>query len=379
MILRFPDYYERFKCTADKCSDSCCIGWELDIDEKTYDFYKKTGGDFGKRLKEWMEDGSDETGACNTFRLNGERCPFLNDKNLCDIYINLGEGALCKVCAEYPRFTVEYGNIRERSMAFSCEEVGRLIFENEAPTTFKEKEIRDIELTESAEAIFINETEYIRDEAVRILQDRKKDFYERLTFYLNYVNKAQEVLNEEESYDGELLKRLKNIKTENFEVFSADFSELWEEIIYLLGGLESLNPEWENTLSELKKKFDLEMLSELEGFRETNNKINIYFEHIAVYFTFRYFTKAVYDGDILNKAKFAVFGFFVIRSMAALRYIKNNRKLDVGDIVDVCRIYSKEVEHSDDNVFYLMEEFLFSEKFETENLLKNIKTGGESN
>ena len=65
--------------------------------------------------------------------------------------------------------------------------------------------------------------------------------------------------------------------------------------------------------------------------------------------------------------------------MAALRYIKNNRKLDIGDIVDVCRIYSKEVEHSDDNVFYLMEEFLFSEKFETENLLKNIKTGGESN
>ena len=33
MILRVPDYYETFRCIAGECKDSCCIGWEIDIDE----------------------------------------------------------------------------------------------------------------------------------------------------------------------------------------------------------------------------------------------------------------------------------------------------------------------------------------------------------
>ena len=28
-----PDFYDSFKCIADKCTDSCCIGWEIDVDK----------------------------------------------------------------------------------------------------------------------------------------------------------------------------------------------------------------------------------------------------------------------------------------------------------------------------------------------------------
>lgn len=52
VILRVPDYYPKFSCIADKCKDSCCIGWEIDIDEDTYEFYKHTDGVIGKRLKD---------------------------------------------------------------------------------------------------------------------------------------------------------------------------------------------------------------------------------------------------------------------------------------------------------------------------------------
>ena len=31
-----PDYYKDFQCIADKCKDSCCIGWEIMIDSKSY-------------------------------------------------------------------------------------------------------------------------------------------------------------------------------------------------------------------------------------------------------------------------------------------------------------------------------------------------------
>ena len=34
-----PDYFNDFKCIGGKCEDSCCIGWDIDIDEVTYNIY----------------------------------------------------------------------------------------------------------------------------------------------------------------------------------------------------------------------------------------------------------------------------------------------------------------------------------------------------
>ena len=41
-----PDYLNSFKCIADKCRHSCCIGWEIDIDKNTLDFYKSIDDDY---------------------------------------------------------------------------------------------------------------------------------------------------------------------------------------------------------------------------------------------------------------------------------------------------------------------------------------------
>ena len=52
MKLRFPEYYKQFKCIANNCKDSCCsAGWEIDIDKKTLELYKKVPGEFGEKLK----------------------------------------------------------------------------------------------------------------------------------------------------------------------------------------------------------------------------------------------------------------------------------------------------------------------------------------
>ena len=50
MILRVPSYYKTFQCIADKCEHSCCIGWEIDIVEDSYDYYMGIEGAFGERL-----------------------------------------------------------------------------------------------------------------------------------------------------------------------------------------------------------------------------------------------------------------------------------------------------------------------------------------
>ena len=139
MKLRVPDYYEEFSCIADQCKDSCCIGWEIDIDEDTYSYYENIQGAFGRRLQENMfltEDGF------HCFRLKEHgRCPFLNERNLCDLCIELGEESLCEVCTEYPRFTLEYGEVLQKTLSLSCEEVGRILFSKENPVSIVEREL----------------------------------------------------------------------------------------------------------------------------------------------------------------------------------------------------------------------------------------------
>ena len=109
MRIRVPDYFKKFTCIADKCEDTCCAGWEIVIDDETYDKYKKINGKFAERLKnEIVEDDGEKI-----FLLKGDDCAFLNKNKMCDIYSELGEDALCYTCKQYPRYMEEYGSIRE--------------------------------------------------------------------------------------------------------------------------------------------------------------------------------------------------------------------------------------------------------------------------
>ena len=58
MEIRVPHYYKKFQCTADKCPDTCCAGWQIVIDEETLEKYHKFEGPFGNRLAnsiDWRE------------------------------------------------------------------------------------------------------------------------------------------------------------------------------------------------------------------------------------------------------------------------------------------------------------------------------------
>ena len=37
----YPDYYRQFTCIGGECPDTCCAGWEIVIDDKTLEKYKK--------------------------------------------------------------------------------------------------------------------------------------------------------------------------------------------------------------------------------------------------------------------------------------------------------------------------------------------------
>ena len=124
MKIFAPKYYKKFKCIADKCRHNCCIGWEIDVDFDTFDFYSKTDGDFGERLR----NSIDKTSDIPHFILSeNERCPFLNKKNLCDIIINMGQDCLCQICADHPRFRSFFSARQELGLGMCCEAAAELI------------------------------------------------------------------------------------------------------------------------------------------------------------------------------------------------------------------------------------------------------------
>ena len=76
-----PHFYDQFVCTAGDCPDTCCAGWQIVIDEDSLERYGNEKSEFGKRLRnsiDWEEE---------CFYQNNRRCAFLNDENLCDLYI----------------------------------------------------------------------------------------------------------------------------------------------------------------------------------------------------------------------------------------------------------------------------------------------------
>ncbi len=121
-----PGYYGAFKCIADKCRHSCCVGWEISIDDAAYEKYKKIDG-----LFKTVTHGDD--GACFSLREN-RRCPHLNDSGLCDIIIAHGEDMLSEICKNHPRFFNRVGRGRvEVGLGIVCEEACRLILESTEP------------------------------------------------------------------------------------------------------------------------------------------------------------------------------------------------------------------------------------------------------
>ena len=102
-----PHYYDKFQCAADRCADTCCAGWQIVIDDDSLEKYGEVKGAFGSRLRnsiDWQE---------GVFYQYNRRCSFLNEKNFCDIYQELGKDALCETCRMYPRHVEEYEGLRE--------------------------------------------------------------------------------------------------------------------------------------------------------------------------------------------------------------------------------------------------------------------------
>ncbi|MGM9551917.1 MAG: flagellin lysine-N-methylase [Clostridia bacterium] len=284
-----PSYYDSFKCIASKCKHSCCIGWEIDIDEETFEKYRNLSGEMGERIRKSI---SCEDESVHFILDEKERCPFLNDDNLCDIIISQGDDALCQICRDHPRFVNVIFDREEIGIGFCCEGAAKIIIENKDKVyLLGEGDIED-------EVIF-----NIRDKAVEKIQDRDKSIDERIA--------------------------------DVFEMFDISIPEIHMQKVYL--SLERLDEAWTEKLQLLNR----------EG-HDLKNDWSVPFEQILVYFIYRYMAMGVYDGRYKERILFSVLSFYMIRELF------KRGKEDINSLEDIARMYSCEVEYSEENVEKLL-------------------------
>lgn len=127
MKIFAPKYYEKFKCIADKCKNSCCIGWEIDIDKVTLEKYNSILHPYSEKILQSI-DNSDSPHFildCN------KNCPHLDEKGLCKIILNVGEEYICDICREHPRFYNFTNHGKEIGIGMSCEAACDLILSSD--------------------------------------------------------------------------------------------------------------------------------------------------------------------------------------------------------------------------------------------------------
>lgn len=297
MKLIVPDYYPRFRCIAGACKHSCCIGWEIDIDNETLEKYRTVDGELGKRLQaniDWT---------CDTPHYilgENDRCPFLNSQNLCDLIIKLGEDALCNICDDHPRFRNEFSDRTEMGLGLSCEAAAKLILTAKHPVQFVIMEDDGEDTEADVDEAYLYS---MRRNAIAIAQDRSFSVAERMENLSEFFG---------------------------FPLPIADPSH-WADV-YL--ELERLDENWTTALELLTSDFEPKSFPEWETA----------FEQLLVYFLYRHCPAALYDGDFEGKVAFAVLSVQMLMWLCAAK-----DEVTFEDLLEFTRMYSGEIEYSDEN------------------------------
>ncbi|MDO5156006.1 MAG: flagellin lysine-N-methylase [Eubacteriales bacterium] len=372
MQYRTASFYKEFRCIGGICEDSCCENWEIDLDDASLKNYMKQKGAFGKRLKDNTRVKDKQ------FILNGTRCPFLNDKNLCDIFIEMGEECLCETCTNFPRHIEEFDNLKEVSLTMSCPEASRIMLAKQEKMTFVCKDGTDAEYglkhIEPVKSLafwkkgHVNKLDkslfdvlfQVRTFMFDVLQNREMPIAKRAAIVLMLACEMQAYIDSKE-YD-KIVKLLADYQNpENMEKLDTQFAkhtnrvaekEEWmKQILNMFEGLETIKEEWTDLLRHGMQTMHpcAEYEAAYQEFLTYYKEKEYEYEHILVYYIFNYFLGASYDGDAYTKVKFAVISFLVILELDVAYWLQHEKQFTYEDQVLVAHAYSKEVEHSYNN------------------------------
>ncbi|MBE7030377.1 MAG: hypothetical protein E7409_02985 [Ruminococcaceae bacterium] len=308
-MIFVPNYYHHFHCIAQKCKHNCCIGWEIDIDHDTLQYYQSLESEFGARIRQNITQGE----SAHFILKEGEKCPFLNQAGLCEIICTLGEESLCDICNDHPRFRNFYSNFTEMGLGLCCEEAAKIVLDAKKPFALVPFEPNShIPECDETEKDFFR----IRNDAVSLIQNRNLSIGARFS----------------------ALSEMFGFKWDDFSL---------HDLCDLYVSLERLDEKWGLLLKKLQDfPFDTSYFE--------HTKLQIPFEQLCCYFIFRHLADALWDDGYSQRIKFCLSGCYIIGALCSL-HLHQHGCIGVGDIAEYARMYSAEVEYSDENINLLLE------------------------
>lgn len=307
MVIWKPDYFDRFRCIASDCPDSCCQQWSVQVDKASAAAYRSLSGPLGDRLREVLCDEDSET----IMTITNGRCPMWRADGLCRIQAELGEAALCKTCRDFPRLTHDYGDFCELGLELSCPEAARFILNAQSASLLPAEAETEGEAEYDEEAMTVLKA--TRETILALLSDSHRPIGETLALTLLYGCQAQSEL---DSGDMEPFDPESALETIHFLAKPGTIQEILDFFLEL----ELLTPQWEALLrSPVPGPWDRHTLA------------------LARYLVNRYWLQAVSDYDLYSRVKFIVIACLLVKTLG-------------GDIFRTAQLWSKEIENDADNV-----------------------------
>lgn len=302
-----PNYYKNFKCIADKCTHSCCVGWEIDIDKDTLCYYNSLDSEIGTMLRENISNDED----AHFILKEGDRCPFLKENGLCHLICELGEDSLCNICDDHPRFRNFYSGGVEIGLGMCCEAAADLIL------NFKEYFVLEGQgdiYTTDEEKVMAN----MRNRLIAQMNNKTDSIPQRFEKILRIA-------------DAEL----------------TEISPIWWAEFFL--SLERLDESWTFVL----EKFKITGTDKFSDIFDDPLPVS----QLATYFLFRHVPEAIADGNLASKVKFAVLGTVFVHTLAVT--LKDNYSCYRDALLDFARMFSSEIEYSSENLDAVMDELMW--------------------
>ena len=318
MLYVKPYFYDKFICKAGECTDTCCAGWEITVDDKAMHYYKSDECPISEEIISGTEiNGVGET----VFRLKEEeRCFFLCDNGLCRIYSECGKDALCDICSEHPRFYNFYNDCEEAGLGLCCEKVCELLFEDETPFyCIEEGSCSDDDYNYVAE---------IRDNCFDILEnaDSVSDAVKNLLAYVKGVSEY----------------------SDDASPCNSDNECLFTDITKLFLETAPINNEWTSLINQINSE-----VKEIYAISANIRLFDSEYRKLISYLIYRHFIESAYDYDVLDGVCFAVVCMIFVHMNNCLSYL-NNGVVTKADLLNNVRIFSKQIEYSAENTEFIM-------------------------
>lgn len=342
--------YDKFKCIADKCEFTCCKGWEINIDNSTYNKWKSENLDY---LLEKVEV-KDKKEVYFINKENHDDCPFLDKQGLCDIVKNHGEEYLSLTCHTFPRIENVFDDRRELSLSCSCKEVVEIISNlNKKINLSLENYIRindDLSELRIREAlIYIMQQENISLEYKLII------CFEMLLSILENesFNKKEDLLEEIEKYrDRNYIQNIiltyKNIELDIYDSIE-EVNNLFLDIIENYKEIPMFN-DILSDISSFAEEFEIEDIEiKWNSYKEEFNRYNDLIENIIVS---KIISNCVNDDieEMIVSFELIILDYLLVRHATFLKYYIDEEKLYIKDIKNYIVAFSRIIQNNSDAV-----------------------------